>query len=74
MIVQEKFRMEDGGWVLVRTYSDAGMMIRQDETGDLYEEAVDPEHTGRTYTETDIPADDDADAEEIVSILMGGAT
>lgn len=40
---------------LVRTYSDAGMMIRQDETGYLYEEAIDPDYMNRTYTETDIP-------------------
>ena len=42
MIVQEKFRLEADGWELVRTYSSRGMMIRQDETGELYGEAVDP--------------------------------
>lgn len=72
MIVQERFQQDPEGWVLVRTYSDAGMMIRQDETGDLYAEAIDPEFTHRTYTETDIPVEDDATAEEIVDILMGG--
>ncbi len=74
MIVQERFRLEEDGWVFVKTYSDAGMMIRQDETGDVYEEAIDPEQAGRTYTEMDIPVEDDADAEEIVSILIGGTT
>ena len=74
MIVQERFQLDPDGWILVRTYSDAGMMIRQDETGDLYAEAVDPEFAGRTYTETNIPIEDDASAEEIVVILMGGAT
>lgn len=48
MIVQE--------WIgndLIKSYSDAGVMIRQ-ETGDLYAEAVDIEGL-HTYTETDIP-------------------
>lgn len=74
MLRQERFQLEEDGWVLVKTYSDAGMMVRQDETGDLYAEAVDPEQAGRTYTETDIPIDDDTTAEEVVEILMGGAT
>lgn len=43
---------------LVRTYSDAGMMIIQDETGDMYAEAIDPDYMNRTYTESDIPIDD----------------
>ena len=50
---------EEGGWTLVRNYSDAGMMIRQDGTGDLYSEAVDPDFANRTYTETDIPIDNE---------------
>ncbi len=44
----------EGG--LVRTFSDAAMMVRQDGTGILYQEAVDPETSDRTYTETTIPA------------------
>lgn len=47
MIVIENF--EDGR---IHTYSDAGMKIQQ-ETGIIYDDAVDTvEHT---YTETDIP-------------------
>ena len=37
----------------IRTWSDIGMMIERD--GVLYEEAVDPADSGRTYTETDVP-------------------
>lgn len=59
MIVQEVIEQPDGGWTLVRTYSDAGMKIQQDETGYLYDEAVDPQFVGRTYTETDIPIEDE---------------
>ena len=56
----------------IRTYSDAGMMIRQVETGVLYAEAVDV--PGRyTYEETDIPVpDEDITAEEALAIITGG--
>lgn len=35
--------------------------IRQDQTGTLYDEAIDVENRGYTYTETDIPAESDID-------------
>lgn len=38
-----------------KTYSDAGFMIERD--GVQYSEAIDPSELGRTYTETDIPAE-----------------
>lgn len=40
---------------LIRTYSDAGMHIIQDGTGNVYIEAVDPPDSGRTYTESTLP-------------------
>ena len=43
-----------GGRELIRTYSDARLMIKQDGTEIVYAEAVDPVGSGRTYTETDI--------------------
>ena len=54
-----------------RTYSDRGMQIYGGEPQGYYSEAIEPTEFGRTYTETDIPIDDDADAEEIVNILTG---
>ena len=36
-----------------RAWSDLGVMIER--KGALYEEAIDPVESGRTYTETDIP-------------------
>lgn len=39
----------------IRHYSDEGMMIRQIETGRLYEDAVDRFSCKWTYEETDIP-------------------
>lgn len=49
------------GRTLVRTYSDANLMIRQDSTGNIYSEAVDPLNSGRTYTETDTPIEQTED-------------
>ena len=58
MLIQEIIQPEtEGGWVLVKTYSDAGFKVRQIETGDLYTEAIDPQFTHREYEETDIPVD-----------------
>ena len=65
MIIQTKFQLEEDGWVLVRTYSSRGMKIMQDGTGEIYNEAIDPEFTGRTYIETDIPIDDDTEEEPV---------
>ena len=54
--------LNDG--TLIKTFSDAGMMIKQDETGILYAEAIDPINIGRTYTETDIPVEQEEDKME----------
>lgn len=51
MICTEKVTYS--GKEYIRTWSDTGMMIERD--GVLYEEAVDPADSGRTYTETDVP-------------------
>lgn len=75
MIVTEYYGPYSEGGNLVRTYSDAGYRIERD--GVRYDEAIDPEVMGRTYTETDelIPRDeeaDDAEALELLNILLGG--
>ena len=44
-----------------RTWSDAGLMIERD--GARYSEAVDPLNSGRTYTETDEPLEQEMDYE-----------
>lgn len=57
----------------VRHWSDLGMMIRQIETGILYEDAVDVVPCRYTYEETDTPiSEEPASSEELVEILMGG--
>lgn len=48
---------------LILTYSDLNMKIRQDGTGIIYDSAVDPEETHRTYTETDIPIEGESEEE-----------
>lgn len=56
----------------IHTYSDAGMKIRQEQTGIVYEDALDVPETGYTYTETDEPVSDtDIDDAEALSILFG---
>lgn len=63
------------GKKLLRTYSDAGLMIARG--GVTYEEAVDTADSGRTYMETDQPIPEtvyasDADAKAAAyDILMG---
>ena len=86
MIQREFYTQRDDGVKLYRTYSDAGMMIRQSETGREYAEAIDVEGASYTYTETEtrIPAEEAAedtdalrarldDAETAAKILLGEA-
>ena len=50
MLKTEFFRTREDGVILYRTYSDEGFMIERD--GVFYEEAIDPENSGRVYKET----------------------
>jgi hypothetical protein len=52
MLKTEFFRKRKDGVNLYRTYSDANMLILQNETGIEYGEAIDIENSGYTYTET----------------------
>ena len=74
MIVIDFYREREDGVRLYRTYSSEGMKIECD--GVLYDEAVDPENSGRIYTESDVPADvyqePELSAEEALSIITGG--
>ena len=63
MIQREFYTQRKDGVKLYRTYSDAGMMLRQNETGAEYAEAVDVADAPYTYTETDKLATDDFDPE-----------
>lgn len=74
MIIKEFYLQREDGVKLYRTYSDVGMMIRQDQTGIEYDEAIDVESAKYTYSETDTPitseedlAEDMIDSEQILS-------
>ena len=71
MIITEFYMTRNDDVNLYRTYSDEGYYIERD--GIRYEEAVDPEGTGRIYTETDelIPVPE-LTPEEALSIITGG--
>lgn len=72
-IIQEHFSIGERDFI--RTYSDGSMMIHGGVPEGDYTEATDPADLGRTYTETDIPIEgDEAEAEEILNILTGGAS
>lgn len=70
-IIQERFTTDGGEFI--RTYSDAGLMIRGGFPEGDYAEAIDPAELNRTYIETDIPVDEDTNAEDILDIIVGGA-
>ena len=63
MIVREHDKTRSDGVELYRTYSDAGYLIRQVETGAEYSEAIDVADATYTYTETDKLIPDDFDIE-----------
>ena len=72
MIINEFYREREDGVRLYRTYSDAGTMIRQEQTGAVYSEAVDVENSGYTYVETDTPIEsEDITDSEALNILLG---
>ena len=54
MIQREFYRTREDGVKLYRTYSDKGLLILQEQTQELYEEAIDIEDASYTYQETDI--------------------
>lgn len=68
MIVTEFFATREDGVRLVRTYSDQGKPIERN--GALYSDAIDPEDSGRFYTESDV--DVELTPEEALEILLGG--
>lgn len=52
MIKIENYGTLQSGVQLIRTYSDENFYIRQEETGNIYEEAIDVYPVRYTYTET----------------------
>ena len=72
MIISETFELN--GVAHVRHYSDAGLMIASDD-GVEYEVAEDLASLGKVYHETETPVlQNDAEAAEILDIILGGVT
>lgn len=71
MIIQETFYIEETEFL--RQYSDRGVKIHGGFPEADYDVVEEPAILGRTYTETNIPVDDDVDDSEALSILLGGA-
>lgn len=71
MIIREEYKTRMDGVKLFRTYSDEGKKIIQNETGIVYEEAVDVENTPYTYSESE--EDIELTAEEALDLILGGA-
>lgn len=82
MIQREFYTQRKDGVKLYRTYSDAEMMIRQNETGVEYAEAIDIEGATYTYAETETPIEKPKltteerlqDAETALGIIFGEET
>ena len=60
------------GKQFTHTWSDRGVYIHGGSPESDYDEAYDPIDSGRTYTETNIPIEqDEPTAEELLNILIG---
>ena len=79
MIQREFYTQRKDDVKLYRTYSNIGMMIRQNETSVEYTEAIDVEGAPYTYMETETPietpemTDEERlqDAETALGIMFG---
>ena len=58
MIKKEFYKTRKDGVNLYKTYSDERYRIKQIETGNIYDEAIDVEDAPYTYEETDIKIED----------------
>lgn len=64
MIKKEFYKTRKDGVNLYRTYSDEGYRIKQIETGNIYDEAIDVEDAPYTYEETDMSIEEEKATEE----------
>ena len=53
MIIRELYRTREDGVRLFRSYSNEGFKIKQLETGDIYDDAIDVESANYTYEEVE---------------------
>ena len=64
MIVTKTVKIR--GKTFIRNVSDAGFYIKKDGTDEVYSEAVDLPDAGYTYSETDIPIEEDEEEAEAI--------
>lgn len=69
-IVTELYKTRNDGVKLFRTYSDEGKQLLQNETGIVYDEAIDVEGAPYTYSETG--ESKELTAEEALELIIGG--
>lgn len=70
MVKRDFYATRSDGVKLYRSYSDIGRMIKQNETGMVYDAAIDIENAPYTYIETEESAD--ISSEEALEIILGG--
>lgn len=70
MIIKELYMTRSDGVNLYRNYSDEGKRLIQNETGIVYDEAIDVENAPYTYTESEETVE--LSAEEALDIIVGG--
>lgn len=63
MIIKEFYKTRNDGVNLYRNYSNENFRILQEQTGEIYDEAIDVEDAPYTYVETDVKIETD---EEII--------
>lgn len=64
--------IDHGTVQVIRHYSDSNLRLRQLETNELFDDAIDVMPCAFTYEETDIPIEDrEIDAEEFLNTLIG---
>ena len=72
-IITEYYKTRSDGVKLYRTYSDDSRTVAR-EDGAVFDEAVDVENSGHTYTEGEPLPDEEITAEEALAIITGGGT
>ena len=67
MVIYERIKDTD----LIRAYSSNYLKIIQDGTGNIYEEAIDPDFCNRTYTESDEPIENILSPIQVLEAIFG---
>lgn len=82
MVIKKEYATRKDGVRLMISYSDGGKKIRQEQTGILYDSAIDVENAPYTYTETSEPVEEPIDpeyhepdipAQDALDAIFGGA-